>query len=77
MQSNIVNVFVQATQIVCYVFTILVTMNLLVLMVVQERALVNGFELEWVHVLYFAMEEPEPCNMHVEIKVSKSIVCFR
>ena len=77
MQSNNVNVFVQATQIVCYVFTILVTMNLLVLMVVQELAMVHGFKQEGVYVLYFAMEEPEPCNMHVEIKVSKSIVCFR
>ena len=77
MQSNNVNVFVQATQIVCYVFPILVTMNLLALMVVQELALVNGFELEWVYVLYFAMEETEPCNMHVEIKVSKSITYFR
>ena len=65
MQSNNVNVFVQATQIVCYVFPILVTMNLLVLMVVQERALVNGFELERVYVLYFAMEEPEPRYIHV------------
>ena len=77
MQSNNVNVFVQATQIVCYVFPILVTMNLLVLMVVQELALVNGFKQEGVYVLHFAMEEPKPCNMHVEIKVSKSIVCFR
>ena len=77
MQSNNVNVFVQVTQIVCYVFPILVTMNLLVLMVVLELALVHGFKQEGVYVLYFAMEETEPCNMHVEIKVSKSIVCFR
>ena len=77
MQSNNVNVFVQATQIVCYGFSILVTMNLLVLMVVQERALVNGFKQKWIYVLYIAMEEPEPCNMHVEIKVSKSIIYFR
>ena len=77
MQSNNVNVFVQATQIVCYVFPILVTMNLLVLIVVQELVLVNGFEQEWIFVQYFAMEETEPCDMHVEIQVSKSIVCFR
>ena len=76
MQSNNVNVFVQATQIVCYVFPILVTMNLLALMVVQELALVNGFEQKWVYALYFAMEETEPCNMHVEIKVSKGIIYF-
>ena len=77
MQSNNVNVFVQATQIVCYVFPILVTMILLVLMVVQELVLVNGFEQEWVYVLYFAMEETEPLYIHAAIKVSKSIIYFR
>ena len=77
MQSNNVNVFVQATQIVCYVFPILVTMNLLVLIVVQELALVHGFKQEGVYVLYIAMEETEPCNIHVENKVRKIIIYFR
>ena len=69
MQYKNVSVFVQTTQIVCYVFTILVTMNRLVQMVVQELALANGFEQEWEYVLYFVMEELEPCNIRVLIKV--------
>ena len=76
MQSNNVNVFVQATQIVCYVFPILVTMNVLALMVAQELALVNGFKQERVYVLYFAKEEPELLYIHAAIKVSKSIIHF-
>ena len=72
MQQKNVNVFVQATQIVCYVFTILVSINPLVLVVVQELALVNGFGQEKFYVLYFVMEEPEPCNILAEIKVRKT-----
>ena len=77
MQSNNVNVFVQTTHLVCYDLTILATMSPLVLIVVQELVLVNGFEQECMYVLRIAMEEPESLNIHVEIKVSRSIIYFR
>ena len=77
MQSKNVIVFVQATQIVCYVFPILATMNPFVLMYVQELVLVNGFEQEWVNVRYFVMEETETCNIHVQIKVRNCFYFFR
>ena len=66
--------FVQETQIVCFVFPILVLMNSLVLRVVQELVLVNEFEAKPFHVQLFVMEVPEPCNIRVEIKVRKSII---
>ena len=77
MQSNNVNVFVQTTHLVFYDLTILAIMSPLVLIVVQELVLGNGFEQEILYVLYIAMEEPEPLYMHVEIKVSRSIIYFR
>ena len=71
MQSKNVNVFVQATQIVCYVLPILVTINPLVLIIVQELVMVNGFDQEKLSVLYFVMEESEPCIIHADFKVRK------
>ena len=65
------NVFVQTTQIVCCVFTILVTINPLVQIVVQELVLANGFDTEPAYVQLFVMEETEPYNIHAEDKVRK------